>query len=140
MAARIERVWQNLALMHRAGVQLSISSDAGISPRKPHGVLPHGAVLFAGLGLTNHEALMAVTARPAAACGVGHRKARLEPGFDADLLVVDGDPNIDITALLRPVQVVRAGRPVKLPEDSVAGVKLAPGVPPGDTVGVVPVP
>ena len=98
-------------------------------------------MLFAGLGLTNHEALTAVTARPAAACGLAHRKARLEPGFDADLLVVDGDPNVDITALLRPVQVVRAGRPVKLrPDDSVAGVKLAPGVPAGDSVGVVPVP
>ena len=91
-AARIERVWENLQRMHRLGVRLSISSDAGIGPRKPHGVLPHGAVLFAGLGMTNHDALTAVTARPAAACRLGHRKARLTAGYDADLLVIDGDP------------------------------------------------
>ena len=88
-----------------------MSSDAGIGPRKPHGVLPHGAVLFASLGLSNHDALAAVTSRPAEACGVAHRKARLRRGWDADLVVVDGDPRIDITALLRPIHVVRAGRP-----------------------------
>ena len=54
-AERIERVWMNFERMHRAGVRLSVSSDAGVGPRKPHGVLPHGAVLFAGLGLSNHD-------------------------------------------------------------------------------------
>jgi imidazolonepropionase-like amidohydrolase len=108
--ARLERVWDNLERMHRAGVQLSISSDAGIGPRKPHGVLPHGAVLFAGLGMTNHEALTAVTARPATACGLDHRKARLTPGYDADLLIIDGNPVEDVAALLHPLYVVRGGR------------------------------
>jgi imidazolonepropionase-like amidohydrolase len=109
----LERVWANLVAMHRAGVRLSISSDSGISPAKPHGVLPRGAVLLVDRGLPNHDALVAITAAPAGACGLAHRKGRIARGFDADLLVVDGDPIADIAALLRPVAVFRAGRAVR---------------------------
>jgi imidazolonepropionase-like amidohydrolase len=45
-------------------------------------------------------------------CGLGHRKGRLRAGYDADLLVVDGDPVADVTALARPVAVYVAGRRV----------------------------
>jgi imidazolonepropionase-like amidohydrolase len=69
-------------------------------------------VLFGDLGLSSHAVLTAVTATPAAACGLGARKARLAPGYDADLLIVDGDPVGDLRALLRPRAVVRAGRVV----------------------------
>lgn len=33
----------------------------------------------------------------------------LAPGFDADLIAVDGDPLTDITALQRPVAVLVSG-------------------------------
>ena len=114
IACRLETVWANFVRMHAAGVRLSISSDAGIGPHKPHDVLPHGAVLFAGLGLPNHDALVAVTAAPAAACGLERRKGRIARGYDADLVALAGDPINDITALLRPAQVFRAGRPVRV--------------------------
>jgi imidazolonepropionase-like amidohydrolase len=114
IAGRLQQVWANFFRMHAAGVRLSISSDAGIGPHKPHDVLPHGAVLFAGLGLPNHDALVALTAAPAAACGLERRKGRIAPGYDADLVALTGDPMDDITALLRPAQVFRAGRPVRV--------------------------
>jgi imidazolonepropionase-like amidohydrolase len=34
-------------------------------------------------------------------CRLAHRKGRLAPGFDADVIAVDGDPLTDPTALLR---------------------------------------
>jgi imidazolonepropionase-like amidohydrolase len=37
------------------------------------------------------------------------RKGRLQPDFDADLLVVDGDPVADIAALTRVLAVVCDG-------------------------------
>ena len=46
----------------------------------------------------------------AAACGLGNNKGRLRAGYDADLLVVAGDPVADISALSRPVAVFAAGR------------------------------
>ena len=45
-------------------------------------------------------------------CGLGDRKGRVRPGYDADLLAVDGDPLTDLDALLRPVAVFVAGRPI----------------------------
>jgi imidazolonepropionase-like amidohydrolase len=109
LADRIELVWRNLVEMHRRGVRLTISSDGGILPIKPHDVLPHGAVLFAGLGLSTADALTAVTATPAAACGRSDRKGRIARGYDADLIALPADPLLDITALLRPTMVIRGG-------------------------------
>ena len=44
---------------------------------------------------------------------MGDRKGRLHAGFDADLLVVDGDVGADPTAALRSVvMVVVGGTPV----------------------------
>jgi cytosine/adenosine deaminase-related metal-dependent hydrolase len=52
-----------------------------------------------------------------AACGLGDRKGRLRAGYDADLLVVDGDPVADIGALARPAAVFAGGqRPAEQPD------------------------
>jgi hypothetical protein len=45
--------------------------------------------------------------------GLAERKGRLAKGFDADLVAFDGHPLFDITALLRPVEVIRAGEPLR---------------------------
>ena len=50
------------------------------------------------------------TSLAAAACGLGDRKGRLWAGYNADLLVVDGDPVADIGALVRPAAVFAGGR------------------------------
>jgi cytosine/adenosine deaminase-related metal-dependent hydrolase len=56
--------------------------------------------------------LAAATSVAARACGVGSRKGRLAPGFDADILAVAGDPTTDVRALLEVRAVFRAGRRV----------------------------
>lgn len=48
-------------------------------------------VLVGELGLLVHEALRAASAVPAAAIGVAHRKGRLAPGYDADLVLLDSE-------------------------------------------------
>jgi imidazolonepropionase-like amidohydrolase len=58
------------------------------------------------------EALAAVTSVAARACGVGSRKGRLAPGFDADILAVAGDLITNVRALLDVRAVFRAGRRV----------------------------
>ena len=54
------------------------------------------------------DALVSATSSAAQACGVGDRKGRLRAGFDADVLVVDGDVSADPTAL-RSVAMVLVG-------------------------------
>jgi imidazolonepropionase-like amidohydrolase len=111
-ALRLEQCRANVVRMQRAGVRVVCSSDAGVGSRKPHDVLPHGVILFASLGFSTVEALAAVTSVAARACGVGSRKGRLAPGFDADILAVAGDPTTDVRALLKVRAVFRAGRRV----------------------------
>jgi imidazolonepropionase-like amidohydrolase len=95
--------------MHRAGVRLIGGTDAGISPAKPHDVLPYAVAFLARAGLTNVEALAAATSGCADACGVADRKGSLAPGMDADFFAVAGDPTRDPGALLNVTAVFRGG-------------------------------
>lgn len=47
------------------------------------------------------EALRATTSVAARVCGLGRRKGRIAPGYDADILAVDGNPLDDPAALHR---------------------------------------
>ncbi|PZS27877.1 MAG: amidohydrolase [Pseudonocardiales bacterium] len=114
-ASRLERARANLGLMHRAGVRVICSSDAGVVPSKPHDVLPHGVMLFGSIGFSNAGALAAATAHAAEACGLAHRKGRIRPGYDADILAVAGDPMARLDALLDVQAVFRAGIEVASP-------------------------
>jgi imidazolonepropionase-like amidohydrolase len=97
-----------LRSMLDAGVRLVIGPDAGIAPHKPHDVLPYTVADMAEI-MGNAEALSAATYHAAAACRLGDRKGRLAAGFDADILAVDGDPTVDISAVHRRVAVFHWG-------------------------------
>lgn len=114
-AGRLERCRANLGLMHRAGVRVICSSDAGVLPSKPHDVLPRGVMLFGSIGFSNADALAAATAHAAEACGLAHRKGRIAPGYDADILAVAGDPMARLDALLDVEAVFPAGTEVPSP-------------------------
>ena len=58
----------------------------------------------------NAGALSASTYHAAAACNLADRKGRLAPGFDADILAVDGNPVADISAIHRRVALFHRGR------------------------------
>ena len=45
-------------------------------------------------------------------CRLGQRKGRIAAGYDADMLVVDGDPLVDPDAIHRIRAVYRNGRAV----------------------------
>jgi imidazolonepropionase-like amidohydrolase len=106
--------WDFVGRLHRAGVRLVSGADSGIGPAKRHGVLPHAVFELVSVGVGITDALATATSGAAQACGVGARKGRLAPGYDADLLVVDGDLATDVSALHRPRSVLLGGLPVSL--------------------------
>lgn len=96
----------------RAGVSLVSGGDSGISPVKPHGVLPHAVIDLVRCGLPGAAALASATGLAARACGLSGKTGRLRAGLDADLLLVRGDPVTDIAAIRDVRMVVSRGRVV----------------------------
>lgn len=56
------------------------------------------------------EAIVSATSVSATSLGLGDRIGTLAPGFDADIVAIDGDPLTDITAVRRVVFVMKAGK------------------------------
>ncbi|MGY4773449.1 amidohydrolase family protein [Kribbella sp. CWNU-51] len=97
--------------MHAAGVRLVGGADAGIGPNKAHGLYAESVVELAAVaGVV--DSLAASTSIAAQVCGLGERKGRLAPGYDADLVVVAGDLARDVTGLREVRQVVLRGQTV----------------------------
>ncbi|MER6124239.1 SAM-dependent methyltransferase [Streptomyces sp. NPDC001795] len=121
--------------LHEAGVPLVAGTDANNAPGRACPVV-HGAALHRELellvaaGLTPVEALKAATSTPARYFGLDDR-GRIAPGLRADLLLVEGDPTVDITATRAIRRIWRRGVPfdreefrttrLRTPEGSGAG-------------------
>ncbi|WP_369138257.1 amidohydrolase family protein [Modestobacter versicolor] len=116
MMARTGTTWEGrlaqVAELVSAGVRMVSGADSGISPGKPHGVLPEAVIDLVDCGLSPAGALTSATSAAARACRLDSRTGRLTAGLDADLLVVDGDPLTDVTALRSVRTVVSRGREV----------------------------
>jgi imidazolonepropionase-like amidohydrolase len=83
--------------LHRAGVPLLAGTDAP-GPGVAHGVSLHRELeLLVQSGLKPIEALAAATSEPARVFGF-HDRGRIAKGLRADLVLVSGDPSVDITA------------------------------------------
>jgi len=102
----------NMRRMYEAGALMVAGTDAGIGPPKPHDVLRYAPAMLRDIGIGQAEALRMVTSAAAGVIGLGHRKGRIAPGFDADILAVDGDPIADPDALHRIRAVYARGTAV----------------------------
>jgi imidazolonepropionase-like amidohydrolase len=67
-------------------------------------------VLLARAGLGWNQILAALTTTPAARFRVAARSGRIAVGMDADLVVLEGDPQRDVRAFARARYTLRAGR------------------------------
>ena len=111
-AARLEV----LARAHTFGVRLVTGVDAGAAPPKPHGIVALALADLTDGGFSVADAVATSTSGAAQACGLSHVTGRLEAGLAADLLVVDGELERDITSLQRPVAVLIRGEPLSPPQ------------------------
>lgn len=89
-----------------AGVQFAIMTDHPVVPIQYLGI---SAGLAARGGLETGKALRAVTSEAAKLLGLDHRIGSLEPGKDADVVILDGHP-FDVRS--RVVKVLVSGQSV----------------------------
>jgi len=85
---------QNAALMTEAGVLASVNSDSSEMVRRLYGEAAK-SVRYADLDPV--AALQLVTLNPALQLGIGDRVGSIEPGKDADLVLMNGDPLSTLT-------------------------------------------
>ena len=117
-----------------AGVRLLCGSESGFA------LTPYGhwharemEVFVAELGLTPLEAITCATRNNAFAMRLDGRLGVVAPGYLADVLVVDGDPSVDVRIMQdrsRLRAVISRGHPVDLTapwptRERIAGEKVA---------------
>lgn len=83
------KTWETPAILSKAGCQVSIITDAPVTPEH---YLPICAGLAVKAGMDSFEALKAITINPAKHIGVEDRVGSLEVGKDADIVITDGSP------------------------------------------------
>ena len=113
LARRLAAESDALAELAGAGVPLVVGSDAGNWPILPF--LLHGPSTWLELsalqeaGLSNLAVLTAATRTPAQMLHLDQDIGTVEVGKIADLVVVAGDPLVDLSVLRSPLWTVRAG-------------------------------
>jgi len=95
--------------MHDMGVRIIAGTDAGVD-NNPHHQYVGGLEYLVTLGFQPAQVLAMATTEAAAALGLGAVIGRLAPGYDADLIVVPGDPQADISVLRELRRVIARGR------------------------------
>lgn len=93
------------------GGVIALGSDYG-SAGMPAGLPWREMEFLQQAGWSNAEILTAATANAARTCGRASEIGLLQPGYLADLLIVDGNPLDDLTALQRVQTVILAGQAI----------------------------
>jgi imidazolonepropionase-like amidohydrolase len=94
------------ARAHKAGVKIAFGTDAGVFP---HGENAKEFGYMVEAGMTPLEAIRAATVHAATLLDQAQRLGRVEPGFAADIVAVDGDPLRDVKLLEQVKFVMKDG-------------------------------
>ena len=112
--------------MIEMGVKVITGSDSSWGDYRL-GNTVYEAELLVHAGYTPMQGVMSVTSWAAAALGMDDKVGTLEPGKEADILVVDGDPSVDIDDFWNLSDVFFAGRKVaRSSENSIAAIRQQP--------------
>lgn len=111
-AQRARIMANNLMSVRKAGIPIAMGTDAG-NPLTLHGPAVFAEMeAMAAAGLTPSEVLVASTRNGARAMGESDRFGTIEPGKDADLVILAADPTRDVRAW-RAVRFVARGGVVR---------------------------
>jgi imidazolonepropionase-like amidohydrolase len=100
--------------MRGRGVRFITGLDMGMAHARFDASSANARAFVKWFDFSSWQALAVSTLGSAEAMRLGHEIGAIRPGHAADLMSVAGDPAVDIAALGEAVDVVQAGRPVKL--------------------------
>jgi imidazolonepropionase-like amidohydrolase len=105
---RVENSFENFRGFRELGAKILPGTD-GLKPLQT-GLMPLALEMWVKGGASPMEAMMAATSVSAEAIGLGDLIGSIEPGKEADLVVVGSDPLKSIVALRDPRMVMKGGR------------------------------
>jgi imidazolonepropionase-like amidohydrolase len=105
-----EARYETIRRMHTAGVKLVVSSDTGSTGTRIDELALLMEFLVKGVQIPAADVLRGATGLAAEAVGMHDHIGTLAAGKLADVVVVDGDPLTDITAVQRVHTVVKGGQ------------------------------
>ena len=124
----LDRRLEDCRRMIEMGLKVITGSDSSWGSYKL-GNTPHEAECLVMAGYSPMQALLSVTRDSASSIGMADRVGTLEPGKEADVIVVDGNPAEDINALWNVVDVFFRGQRVDRGSvQSRAGIRQPPPV------------
>ncbi len=100
----------NVFALWMAGVPIFVGTDAGSPGVIPGSAIHRELVLLVAAGIPVLDVLKAATSVPADYLDKEKSYGRIAPGQRADLLLVKGDPTVEISATASIVDVFQAGR------------------------------
>jgi imidazolonepropionase-like amidohydrolase len=100
--------------MRAQGVRFITGLDMGMAHARFDASSANARAFVKWFGYSPWQALAVSTLESAEAMRLGHDVGTIRPGYIADLMSVAGDPAGDIAALADAVDVIQAGRVVKL--------------------------
>jgi len=107
----LTRIRETAALAHSLGVPIVAATDTGYGPESVLR-MSHELIELVDIGLSEIDAIRAATTVAAELLGVAGRIGRINPGFEADLLVLERNPLNDIGSYQDVLVVMSDGQVV----------------------------
>jgi len=107
----LPRLEQTIRNAHALGVRIAAGADTDYGAESLTRI-SHEVMRFRALGLSPVEALATATSGAAELLGIGARTGRMVEGFEADLIVLEGNPLEDASVLQDVLIVITDGRVV----------------------------
>lgn len=108
-ASCIPAMTDAFAMARDAGIPIAFGTDLTGEPGREHGRNAEDLAVMVRHGMSPAEALRTATSEAARAIGLDGLVGTLSTGGSADLVVVDGDPTMDITRLQEVRLVIARG-------------------------------
>lgn len=107
---RIQEKRKSFRLALEARVTISAGGDVGVFS---HGDNVRELEMMVEYGMDEQQVLISATSLNAELFGLGGKIGRIQEGFIADLIVVEGDPLEEISSLRKVEMVIKGGQVVK---------------------------
>ena len=105
----LPRLRETIERARRAGVKIVTGADTGYGPTSVTRIA-HEVAAFVEMGMTPLQALQSATTVAAELFGMEKRAGAIEPGLEADLVIVERNPLEQVRTLQDPLLVLSNGR------------------------------